>query len=73
MPRTPSTLLRAAAVATLGIAAAASTARSAFLGPSPYLSFADSPFNGGSFSYFHLEDFEDGSLNTPGVTASAGF
>lgn len=40
------------------------------IGPSPYLSFADSPFNGGSFSYFHLETFEDHLLNTPGVTAS---
>jgi hypothetical protein len=43
-----------------------------FLGPSPYASFADSPFNSVGFSYFHLEDFEDGSLNTPGVTANAG-
>jgi PEP-CTERM motif len=39
-----------------------------FSGPTPYLSFADSPFNGGSFGYFHLEDFEDGALNEPGVT-----
>lgn len=42
------------------------------LGPSPYLSATDSPFNGGTFSYFHLEDFEDHSFNVPGVTASAG-
>lgn len=42
------------------------------LGPTPYLSFADSPFSGGSFTYFNLEDFEDHLLNTPGVTASAG-
>ncbi len=42
-----------------------------FLGPStPYLSFADSPFAGQSFSYFHLEDLEDGLLNTPGLSAS---
>lgn len=41
------------------------------LGPSPYLSFADSPFNGLAFDYFHLEDFEDGLLNTPGVTPNA--
>ena len=40
--------------------------------PLPYLSFSDSPFNGKSFEYFHLEDFEDGALNTPGVTANAG-
>ena len=40
-----------------------------FLGPLPYLSFADSPFNGIELPLFHLEDFEDGSLNVPGVTA----
>lgn len=42
------------------------------LGPTPYLSSADSPFFGGSFNYFHLEDFQDGVLNTPGLSASAG-
>lgn len=45
-------------------------------GPTPYLSFADSPFAaplaGGSFSYFYLETFEDHLLNTPGVSANAG-
>jgi hypothetical protein len=43
-----------------------------YLGPSPYRSAADSPFNGIGFSYFYLENFEDGALNTPGVSASAG-
>ena len=43
-----------------------------FLGPSPYLRGADSPFKGRNFDYFHLEDFEDLALNTPGVTRSAG-
>ncbi len=43
-----------------------------FFGPSPYLSAADSPFAGEPFAYFHLENFEDGALNTPGVTASDG-
>ncbi len=38
----------------------------------PYLSAADSPFTGAGLGYFYLEDFEDGLLNTPGVTASAG-
>lgn len=42
------------------------------LGPSVYTSFANSPFSGGSFSYFHLETFEGGSLSVPGVTASTG-
>ncbi len=39
-----------------------------FLGPTPYLSAADSPFaeylDGPNF---FLEDFEDGELNTPGI------
>lgn len=38
----------------------------------PYLSSADSPWSGGSFSYFYLENFESGSLSAPGVSASAG-
>ncbi len=42
------------------------------VGPSPYLSFNDSPFKGSNFSYFHLENFEDGALNMPGVIAPYG-
>ena len=43
------------------------------IGPSAYLSSADSPFSPfAGFSYFHLENFEDHLLNTPGVTASTG-
>jgi hypothetical protein len=39
------------------------------LGPMPYLSKADSPFTALTFSsYFHLEDWEGGALDTPGVT-----
>jgi hypothetical protein len=38
----------------------------------PYLSAADSPYSPGDYSYFHLENFEDGLLNTPGVTGSPG-
>lgn len=54
-------------------AAPVTTHAGVFLGPTPYLSFADSPFDGlAGFSYFHLEDFEDGLLNTPGVSASGG-
>src|SRR5678815_5413703 len=45
-------------------------ANAALIGPAPYLSSADSPFSFSSFTYFHLETFEDGALNTPGVTAS---
>jgi hypothetical protein len=47
-------------------------ANAAMIGPTPYLSSADSPFAATPFSYLHLENFEDSSLNTPGVTASAG-
>lgn len=46
-----------------------------FFGPLPYSAFnnpsagtAISPFSPVRFTYFHLEDFEDGALNTPGVT-----
>ena len=39
------------------------------LGPSPYLSFDDSPFRDAEFDWFYLEDFEDGLFNVPGVSA----
>ncbi len=54
------------------------------LGPLEYLCFdtatttatgdcanKDSPFKNVDFSYFHLDDFEDQKINTPGVTAVA--
>lgn len=49
-----------------------SNVQAGLIGPSPYLSFADSPFSGIDFSsgYWHLEDFEDGLFNEPGVTAT---
>lgn len=46
-----------------------------YLSPTEYRSFASpdagsaiSPFAGIQFDQFHLEDFEDGNLDTPGVT-----
>jgi hypothetical protein len=43
-------------------------AATTFLGPLPYSSSADSPFDlSGLGRTFFLEDFEDGELNTPGV------
>jgi hypothetical protein len=63
-------LVVAFAVAT-GFAARAD-ASSIIYSPTPYLQAADSPFSSVSFSYFWLENFEDGLFNTPGVTASAG-
>jgi hypothetical protein len=56
----------------LGACVVGSPAIAVNYGPTPYLSAADSPFSSLSFSYFHLENFEDGSLNTPGVTVNAG-
>lgn len=41
-------------------------------GPIPYRSFLDSPFFARPVINFHLEDFEDGALNTPGVTVEPG-
>jgi hypothetical protein len=66
--------IAAAGLAWAGLAGftGAAHADPAELGPTPYLSFADSPFAGGSFSYFYLETFEDHLLNTPGVSANAG-
>jgi hypothetical protein len=61
-----------------GSISAALLASSAFAGstsgPKAYTSFADSDLNGLDFTggYFHLEDFEDNTLSTPGVTASVG-
>ena len=43
-------------------------------GPTPYASFADSPFRAlfpGSFAYFYLDDFES-STRTPGYSVSGG-
>ncbi len=64
-------IVAGALCALTGFTGPASAALATF-GPTPYLSFADSVFAGGSFSYFHLETFEDHLLNTPGVTANAG-
>ena len=40
-------------------------------GPLPYLRPADSPFSAGT-GYHHLETFEDGLANTPGLGVSGG-
>jgi hypothetical protein len=54
------------------IAVFAPSSMAGLTAPSPYLSFADSPFAGGTYQYFYLEDFEDGALNTPGVSVNGG-
>lgn len=69
--RVPQALL--ASVFTFLVTGAVSVAQAILIGPSPYLTSADSPFSPfAGFSYFHLEDFDDHLLNTPGVTATAG-
>ncbi len=61
------------AAAAVSLSLIATNAFAAYVGGNSYQSFANSPFSGLSFTgYFHLEDFEDHSLNTPGVTQSGG-
>ena len=56
------------------VCSVAAMAGAVFYGPSPYLSFTNSPFAGMTgFDYFYLETFEDGLLNTPGVTVNSGW
>jgi len=43
-----------------------------FIGPMPYLSSANSPWIGATFSYYHLENFETGAFSVPGVAKSSG-
>jgi len=62
----------AAAVTALALSLASAAAQADSFGPTPYLSAADSPFVGVS-GLFVIETFEDGALNTPGVSASPGW
>jgi hypothetical protein len=55
------------------VATNTSRGETVFLGPLPYLSAADSPFDlFGPDTDFFLEDFEDGELNTPGIVHAFG-
>lgn len=54
--------------AALSMGASDAQAAATFYGPTAYLSFADSPFKALALKQFYLETFEDGALNTPGVT-----
>jgi hypothetical protein len=58
------------AVAAAAFALSAQAAAS-FTAPTPYLSAADNPFSG-ALVPSHLEDFEDGLVNAPGLSASGG-
>jgi hypothetical protein len=63
-------IVRAFLVGALAFVLSDAALAATLVGPSPYLSQADSPFvaNG----TFPFENFEDATLNTPGVTPSAG-
>ncbi len=66
----PTSRPRVLVLATAVVAFAASARGDAtFLGPTPYLSQADSPFALGTGT-FCLEDFEDGLLDVPNVTGN---
>lgn len=64
------TYLSSAVAMALAATAGASEAAATFYGPTPYLSFADSPFKALVLKQFYVETFEDGTLNTPGVNIS---
>ena len=69
----PTTALATALLAA-GMVSQAEAATATFITAAPYLQFADSPFAtiaSGNPNFF-LENFEDGALNTPGVSASTG-
>lgn len=67
------TLVAAATLLASGVSLQAHAATATFIVSSPYASFADSPFAsiGAANPLFFLEDFEDGALNSPGVSATA--
>ena len=54
------------------VAASVGDTAAVLLGPVPYRSFADSPFQGANLHGFQNETFEDHMFNLPGVSASAG-
>lgn len=56
----------------LGAGATQAIAGPVTYGPTPYAQRSDSPFDGLTFTYFYLENFESHALSTPGVGASAG-
>lgn len=59
--------LGAAALALSAFALPASAATT--FGPTPYTGFGDSPFATQTFSWFYLEDFQDGLVNTMGLSS----
>jgi PEP-CTERM motif len=65
-------ILRDLAAAAFACSLIAPAAGATLIGPTAYSGFAGSPFSAITFASFQLEDFEDGLLNVPGVSADAG-
>ncbi|HMM74827.1 MAG TPA: hypothetical protein PJ986_03890 [Gammaproteobacteria bacterium] len=65
-------LLRALGLVLPGLVPFTGAAAAQFFGPTPYLSIDDSPLQPLLGSALALEDFSDGLLNLPGVSANAG-
>lgn len=63
------TVAAAVALAVMSAPASAIVPTQTLYEPAAYASFSDSPFNGLSFSYFHLQTFEPGNPATPGYTS----
>jgi hypothetical protein len=73
MERISLTSVAASFLAASWLCASPSGSAQTFLGPTPYLSKADSPFAASiAAGTTFLETFESGALITPGVTISAG-
>jgi len=60
-------LIAACAALALG---SATNAAAALYGPTPYLSLADAPFQPGDFTFFYLEDVEDGLIDSLGLSVT---
>ncbi|HMN96569.1 MAG TPA: hypothetical protein PKC43_09140 [Phycisphaerales bacterium] len=67
----PTLRIAASAAALAAFVPALAAAESIFYGPSPYLSRADNPIYISPYTHL-LEDFEDGTMDLPGVMLSAG-
>lgn len=65
------TAVTAVALCATGVLAGSAQAGLTFHSPSPYTKLADSPWAAEGGTFF-VEDFEDGALNSLGLTADAG-
>lgn len=65
-------LIVCAALALVAMSPSSGEATPIFYGPLAYVQAGDSPFGASNSSDFYLETFEDGLVNTRGLTASGG-